>query len=225
MLCYGYGSEVAMPAISVMIAENNPVQVQALSSALGRQDSMDIKSTVSSRETAIKHLSTSPDIMLLNPDILKGQPLARFMSLVQAKSPRTRIVYILQQTPSDEDLISDIKMGVRGYFRTTDSPAFMIKAVHCVFEGGIWAERRVLEKTIANPLILTESLQAHLPATPSLTSREKEMLAHVLKGASNREIAACSSISERTVKTHLYRVYRKLNVKSRTKAIALLSQS
>jgi DNA-binding CsgD family transcriptional regulator len=51
------------------------------------------------------------------------------------------------------------------------------------------------------------------------------MLAHVLKGASNREIAVSSSISERTVKTHLYRVYRKLNVKSRTKAIALLSQS
>jgi DNA-binding CsgD family transcriptional regulator len=74
-------------------------------------------------------------------------------------------------------------------------------------------------------VVLTESIQAHLPSIPSLTNREKEMLAHVLKGASNREIAACSSISERTVKTHLYRVYRKLNVKSRTKAIALLSQS
>ena len=162
---------------------------------------------------------------LLNPDILKGQPLARFMPMVQAKSPRTRIIYILKQTPSDEDLIGDIKTGVRGYFRTTDSPAFLVKAIQCVFEGGIWAERRVLEKTISNPMILTESLQAHLPAIPSLTNREKEMLAHVLKGASNREIAVSSSISERTVKTHLYRVYRKLNVKSRTKAIALLSQS
>jgi DNA-binding NarL/FixJ family response regulator len=164
--------------------------------------------------------------MLLNPDILKGQPLARFMHLVQAKSPRTGIIYILQRSPSDEDLISDIKTGIRGYLRTTDSPAFMIKAIQCVFDGGIWAERRVLEKTIVNPMILTESLQGHLPAAiPSLTNREKEMLAHVLKGASNREIAVSSSISERTVKTHLYRVYRKLNVKSRTKAIALLSQS
>jgi len=214
-----------MSTISVMIAEKDPAQVQALSSALGRQDSMNIMSTVSSRETAIKHLTASLDIMLLNPGILKGQPLARFMHVVQAKSPRTRIIYLLQQTPSDEALISDIRTGVRGYFRTTDSPAFMIKAVQCVFDGGIWAERRLLEKTIANPLILTESLQAHLPAMPSLTNREKEMLAHVLKGASNREIAESSSISERTVKTHLYRVYRKLNVKSRTKAIALLAQS
>jgi DNA-binding CsgD family transcriptional regulator len=47
----------------------------------------------------------------------------------------------------------------------------------------------------------------------------------VLQGATNKEIAASSSISERTVKTHLYRIYKKLKVKSRTKAIALLSHS
>jgi DNA-binding NarL/FixJ family response regulator len=216
---------IAMSAIRVMIAEKDPSQMQTLCTALDRQDSMAIISTVSSRETAVKHLTASPDILLLNPDILKDHPLSRFMQSIQTKSPRTRIINILQQTPSDEEMISDIKTGVRGFLKTTDSPAFMIKAIHCVFDGGIWAERRVLEKTISNPLLLTESLQTHLPGLPSLTNREREMLSQVLKGASNREIAVSSSISERTVKTHLYRVYRKLNVKSRTKAIALLSQS
>ncbi len=216
---------VVMSAIRLMIAEKDPARMQALYTALDRQDSMDIISTVSTRETAIKHLTANPDILLLNPDVLKDHPLSRFVHAIQTKSPRTRIINVLQQTPSDEDLISDIKTGVRGYLRTTDSPAFMIKAIHCVFDGGIWAERRVLEKTIANPMLLTESLQANLPGLPSLTNREREMLAQVLKGASNKEIAVSSSISERTVKTHLYRVYRKLNVKSRTKAIALLSQS
>jgi DNA-binding NarL/FixJ family response regulator len=214
-----------MPTIRVMIAEKDPDRMQVLCTTLDRQNSMDIIATVSSREAAIKHLAAGPDIMLLNLDVLKDQPLARFMHSIQAKSPRTRIINILQQTPSDEELISDIRTGVRGYVRTTDSPAFLIKALHCVFDGGIWAERRVLEKTIANPMSSTESLQAHLPEMPSLTHREKEMLAQVLTGASNREIAVSSSISERTVKTHLYRVYRKLNVKSRTKAIALLSHS
>jgi DNA-binding NarL/FixJ family response regulator len=216
---------VAMSAIRIMIAEKDPAQMQALCTALDRQDSMDIISTVSSRETAIKHLTASPDVMLLNPEVLKDHPLSRFMHSIQSKSPRTRIINILQQTPSDEDLISGIKTGVKGYLKTTDSPAFMIKAIHCVFDGGIWAERRILEKTISNPMLLTESLHEHLPGLPSLTNREREMLAQVLKGSSNREIAVSSSISERTVKTHLYRVYRKLNVKSRTKAIALLSQS
>jgi DNA-binding NarL/FixJ family response regulator len=215
-----------MATIRVMIAEKDPAQMQALCTALDRQDSMEIISTVSSRETAIKHLTDNPDIMLLNPDVLKDHPLSRFLYAIQAKSPRTRLINIIRlQTPSDDDLISDIRTGVRGYLKITDPPAFMIKAIHCVFEGGIWAERRVLEKTISNPLLLTESVHSHLPGLPSLTNREREMLAQVIRGASNREIAASSSISERTVKTHLYRVYRKLNVKSRTKAIALLSQS
>ncbi len=214
-----------MSPIRVMIAENDPARMQALCTALDQQDSMDIISTVSSRENAVKHLTASPDIMLLNPGVLKDHPLSRFMHSIQTKSPQTRIINILQQTLPDEELISDIKTGVRGFLKTTDSPAFMIKAIHCVFDGGIWAERRVLEKTISNPLLLTESLHTHLPGLPSLTNREREMLSQVLKGASNREIAVSSSISERTVKTHLYRVYRKLNVKSRTKAIALLSQS
>jgi len=101
----------------------------------------------------------------------------------------------------------------------------MIKAVRAVHGGEIWAERRILEKAIANPMLLPETLQSHIPGLPPLTNREMEVLTMVLQGASNREIADSSSISERTVKTHLYRVYRKLNVKSRTKAIALLSHS
>jgi DNA-binding NarL/FixJ family response regulator len=213
-----------MSNIRIMIAEKDPARMQALYMALNRQDSLDIISTVSSRDAATKHLAAGPDVMLLNPNVLKDHTLSSFMNSIQIKSPGTKVISILQQTPPDEELISDIRTGVRGYLKTTDSPAFMIKAIHCVFDGGIWAERRILEKSIPNPLLLTESLQAHLPGHPLLTSREKEMLAQVLKGASNREIAVSSSISERTVKTHLYRVYRKLNVKSRTKAIALLSQ-
>ncbi len=74
-------------------------------------------------------------------------------------------------------------------------------------------------------MLLPETLQSHIPGLPPLTNREMEMLTLVLQGATNREIADKSQISERTVKTHLYRVYRKLKVKSRTKAIALLSHS
>ena len=101
----------------------------------------------------------------------------------------------------------------------------MARAVRAVHGGRIWAERRILEKAIAKPMLLPETLQSHIPGLPPLTTREMEMLTHVLQGSTNREIATKSSISERTVKTHLYRIYRKLKVKSRTKAIALLSHS
>jgi NarL family two-component system response regulator LiaR len=214
-----------MPAIRIMIAEHNPGQLQALSAALAKEDTIEIISTVSTRETVIKQLSSVPDILILNPEILKEHTLSRFIRSVHTKSPHTRIMHFLTKTAPDENLISDIRMGIRGYVKNTDSPAIMLKAIRAVHEGEIWAERRILEKAISKPMILPETLQAQVPGLPPLTSREMEMLTLVLQGASNREIADKSSISERTVKTHLYRVYRKLKVKSRTKAIALLSHS
>ncbi len=216
---------VDMPNIRVIIAENDPAQVEALYAALDKKDSIDIISVVSSRETALKQATACPDIMLFNPAVLKGYTLSRFINSVQIKSPRTRIIQHFHQIPSDENLIADIKKGVRGYIRSTDAPAVMLKAIHAVHDGEIWAERRILGKAIANPQLLTETIQAHVPGRPVLTNREREMLSLVIQGESNREIAARSSISERTVKTHLYRVYRKLNVKSRTKAIALFAQA
>jgi DNA-binding NarL/FixJ family response regulator len=208
-----------------MIADNDQAQIDAVSASLTKLGGFEVISTVTARETAIKQLSTVPDIMLLNPEILKGHTLSRFIRSVQAKSPHTRVIYLLRKPLHDDAVISDMKTGIRGYVKITDSPAIIAKAIQSVQAGEIWAERRILEKGIANPMLLPETLQSHVPGLPPLTNREMEVLTMVLQGASNREIADRSSISERTVKTHLYRVYRKLNVKSRTKAIALLSHS
>jgi DNA-binding NarL/FixJ family response regulator len=207
-----------------MIADNDTGQVEALRGALNHGD-FEVMSVVSVRETAIKQLSIEPDIILLNPEILKERTLTRFIHSVQIKSPSTRVVCVLKDAPSEEDAIADIKAGIRGFIRATDQAVNIAKALRSVYTGEIWAERRILEKAIANPMLLPETLQSHVPGLPPLTNREMEMLTLVLQGATNREIADRSKISERTVKTHLYRVYRKLRVKSRTKAIALLSHA
>jgi two-component system response regulator DegU len=211
-------------AIRIMIVDNDAVQVETLQAAFNHQD-FEIVSIVSGRETAIKQLSLAPDILLLNPDVLKQRTLLRFIHSVQTKSPSTRIVCVLKDAPTEEDAIADIKAGIRGYIRSADQAINIAKAVRSVQSGEIWAERRILEKAIARPMLLPETLQTHIPGLAPLTNREMEMLTLVLQGATNREIADKSKISERTVKTHLYRVYRKLKVKSRTKAIALLSHA
>ncbi len=213
-----------MSAIRIMILDNDDKQVETLKHGLDHEE-FEVLSTVSSRESAIKQLAMSPDIIILNPDVLKQRTLSRFIHSVQTKSPSARVLCVLKDSLSEEQAIADIKAGIRGYFKISDSPAIMAKAVRSVHGGEIWAERRVLEKAIAQPMILPETLQAQVPGLQPLTNREMEMLTLVLQGATNREIADRSRISERTVKTHLYRVYRKLKVKSRTKAIALLSHA
>ncbi len=214
-----------MLPIRIMIVESDEAEMQAVLSAFNKEVDIEVISTVSTRESAIKQLSMTPDVLILDPDILKGHTLSRFIRSIQTKSPHTRVMYLLGKTASDEHLITDIKGGIRGYIKSTDTPPAMIKALHAVHAGEIWAERRILEKAISKPMLLPETIQSQIPGLTPLTNREMEVLTMVLQGASNREIASSSSISERTVKTHLYRVYRKLNVKSRTKAIALLSHS
>jgi len=211
--------------IRVMIVSSDSAETEMISSVLAREEEIDVISTVSGRESAIKQLSSTPDIMIVNPAVLEGHTLSRFLRSVQTKSPHTRVMYLLSAVPSDDHIIADIKAGIRGYFRLTDTPAGMVKAVRAVYAGELWAERRIMEKAIAMPMLLPETLQSHVPGLQPLTNKEMEVLTMVLQGASNKEIADRNSISERTVKTHLYRVYKKLNVKSRTKAIALLSHS
>jgi DNA-binding NarL/FixJ family response regulator len=208
-----------------MIVDNDSGQVETIKGALSHQEDFEIISVVTTREAAIKQITVGPDIVMLNPEVLKQRTLSRFIHSLQAKSPSARVMSVLKEPPTDENAIADIKAGIRGYFKIGDPPSIISKAVRSVHEGEIWAERRILEKAIAKPMLLPETLQAHVPGLPPLTNREMEMLTMVLQGATNKEIADSSRISERTVKTHLYRVYRKLKVKSRTKAIALLSHA
>ncbi len=214
-----------MKPVRLMIAHNEPARVYAVFSLISGngKGEFEIVSTVTTRDTAIKQLSSNPHVLLINPVVLKQHTLLRFLRSVHGKSPDTRVMLLLEGNMTDEDIIANIKIGVRGYIRLSDPPVVISKAILAVHEGEIWAERRILEKAISKPMLLPETLRSHIPGLSPLTNREMEMLTHVLQGATNREIAQKSSISERTVKTHLYRVYKKLNVKSRTKAIALLS--
>lgn len=214
-----------MDTIKIMIVDDDTAQTELLMQAVKKHDDLAIVSAVSTRESAIKQLVSDPDIIILDPDVLKSRTISRFIHSVHAKTKNARVMLALKDGAADDVLIAHIKTGIRGYIKKTDSPAVIAKAIRAVHAGEIWAERRILEKALSKPMILPETLRSHVPGLPPLTNREMEMLTMVLQGATNREIAQKSSISERTVKTHLYRIYRKLKVKSRTKAIALLAQS
>lgn len=214
-----------MGTIRVMLVHNNAEQAEVLAAAFAKHADIEIVAIATTREAAIKQLTPSCDVVILDPEVLKHRTLSRFLRAVNLKAGNVRTMLIIDKAPTDEYLISNIKAGVRGHIKTTDPAAVMAKAVRAVHSGEIWAERRLLEKALSKPLILPETLLTHVPGVQPLTNREREMLSMLLQGATNKEIAEKSSISERTVKTHLYRIYKKLKVKSRTKAIALLAQS
>jgi len=214
-----------MDVIKILIVDNDPARMETFSDMFGLHDDLQVLATAADRQTAIEKLVLGPDVMIVQAAVLNGRTLARFLREVGMDAPGTRTIIAYDVLPEDDVLVDDIRQGMRGYLRPDEPPALIARAVRAVSAGRIWAERRILEKTIASSLLLPETLHEHVPDLKPLTCRERDVLNMVLKGASNREIAEMSNISERTVKTHLYRVYRKLKVKSRAKAIALLSHS
>ena len=213
-----------MSEVSIMIVDSDPARAESLASTLRAHDDLAVVASVDTREAALDRLSHAPALLLLHTDTLKRNVLPRFLGALRNRSARTRLVLLCPALPKDEQIITGIRHGARGYILSSSQPAVVVKAVRAVAAGEIWVERRILEKAVtASRQLLPELSRPEVPELRELTERERDMLNHVLKGSTNREIAEMSNISERTVKTHLYRVYRKLNVTSRTKAIALLS--
>lgn len=108
-----------------------------------------------------------------------------------------------------------IAHGVRGFFYTEDSLQTVLKGVNKLFAGEIWVPRELLFE-------VAQSRSGNgLPTNGSsynLTDREMQVLAHVCTGLSNEEIADNLHVSPHTVKTHLYRIFKKIRVSNRFQA-------
>jgi DNA-binding NarL/FixJ family response regulator len=159
-----------------------------------------------------------PDILLLNIFLPEFDGVDA-IPVLKKQCPDTKIL-LLPGVSEDDQLIQAFKNGVKGYLPKNSSPADLIKAIQVVYNGEMWIERRHFAKFFSEgALNHSEPSQQKDENSFSLTSREQEILRLLIKGFSNKEIAKDLFISEKTVKTHLNNVFRKLNVTRRLEAI------
>lgn len=93
------------------------------------------------------------------------------------------------------------------------------KSVSCILDGGLWLPRHCLEKMIT--VFRTPGCSSHA-SLDNLTTRERQILNLMSGGKSNCEIANALFLAESTVKTHIYRIYKKLNIHKRKDALKIL---
>ncbi len=105
--------------------------------------------------------------------------------------------------------------AIRGIFYQNDPARVFLKGIKAILNGELWLTRQILSKCLLSPKI---PFNGTLNNNIMLSSREKEILRCVATGASNKEIAEKMCISLHTVKTHLYNIFRKLNVPNRLQA-------
>jgi LuxR family transcriptional regulator of csgAB operon len=123
---------------------------------------------------------------------------------------------VLFNVPRDQGIEGQCVLeGIQGFFYEQDSLGLFLKGVRAVGEGELWLSREIKTKCILEG---THREKASKNGNAILTRRQIEILALVAVGAKNDEIADKLCVSPHTVKTHLYNIFKKINVPNRMQA-------
>jgi len=121
----------------------------------------------------------------------------------------------------DHDMIfKSLKAGAKGCVSKDVSSEHLLKAIQAVKEGELWVQRKMMamffDEEVGSYATGHDEIETH---KTDLTPREREVLSYLAAGGTNKEIGDKLFISEKTVKTHVNSIFRKLHVTRRLQAI------
>jgi len=153
------------------------------------------------------------------PEILLLQACGRvsdleIVSRLRKLLPKIKVLLVLDKT-DEETEFQALRAGAWGCISRATDLDTLVKACDVVGRGDIWVSQRVATRFIGN---FAQAENGDHASWNGLTRREWEILALLAGGSRNKEIASRLKVSENTVKTHLYTLYRKINVDCRLAA-------
>ena len=158
-----------------------------------------------------------PDVLLLDIELL-GLGGVGDGPTIRSFSKDTKVV-LLTPSPNEREGIRVLKAGAKGYCRKDMDPQVLRKVVDRVYDGEIWAERKLIPRLLEEYSAHPEERPEGIPMTDGrlnlLTPREREIAFLIGAGASNKQIAARLHVGEGTVKAHLTAIFRKLGFSDR----------
>jgi DNA-binding NarL/FixJ family response regulator len=211
----------SLEEIRIVIADDHHLVRQALMDLFKNQSDLKVIATASDGEEAIEIAARlNPDVIIMDITMPKINGLEA-TRCIKAKYPYIGILVLTVHT-DNEHITGILQAGADGFLVKTASESEIIQAVRAVAVGDT-----VLSPAVSKQ-IFKYAFQYFKQPIPvnlnSLTSRELETLRLVAKGLSNKEIATRLGITTRSVKSYMTNVYQKMNVKSRTEAVALSLQ-
>jgi DNA-binding NarL/FixJ family response regulator len=196
-------------AVRVVIADDHPIFRDGLRRLLESEPGFHVVGEAQTPQEAVSAVRRHvPDLLLLDLMMPGGGGLAALRHLVAEPTP-TRVVLLTAAIEHNEQ-VAAASLGVRGIITKESATAQLFKCLRAVMSGQYWLGTQ----SVADLSSAVKERPRHAPSTV-LTPRELEIVAAIVDGATNREIANQFDVSQQTVKNHLSSIFDKLGVSTR----------
>jgi DNA-binding NarL/FixJ family response regulator len=199
--------------IRIVVADDHPIVRAGIVGLLETAAGIEVVGEAADGAEAVALAEAErPDLVLMDLR-MPGVDGASATAQIVAAGTGTRVL-VLTTYETDDHILAAIEAGASGYLLKAAPQAEILAGIRAVAAG-----ETVLAPSIAAKLVSRVRANAASDPLPSLSPREREVLALVADGRSNPEIARALYLGEATVKTHLLHVFEKLGVNDRTRAV------
>jgi len=210
---YNKGSSVKI--IKLLIIEDNQLLRVGIRDLLEAHKDIKVVSEMGDGENAVKKLLMfKPDIVLLDFS-MQNQNIVEVVKSMKIEDPAVKIIG-MGLMPTQLDIMELVQAGADGFILKNASVEDLVRSIHEVSEGG-----KVLPPPMAGSLffqVVEHALSKGKKITKDailMSPREKEVIALLVEGMSNKEIATELNIATYTVKSHVHNIMEKLALHSR----------
>jgi DNA-binding NarL/FixJ family response regulator len=204
------GDGAGRPRIRVLVVDDHLIVRNGLAQLIASSDTVEQVGSVGDGREAIDAVEQlSPDVVLmdLSMPVMDG---IEATAVISKRFPQTKIV-VLTSFSDQQRVMAALDAGAEGYVLKHADPEQILAAIDAVHRGGAPIDPQVAR-------VLLDGKRATPSARSMLTDREEEVLRLVQAGLANKQIARQLGITERTVKSHLTKVFSTLGVTDRTQA-------
>lgn len=201
------------PPIRVALLDDHKLLLDTLAATIRKDPGMEVVCTATTAEEGLRRIfETAPDVAILDVD-LPGGGSFNVAQEVRLKLKKTRVMF-LTGFLSDVLLEQALRLKSFGYLVKDEPVEVVLEAVRQVARGKHCFSRQVQERIDYDENRRRYKLHVAHPLA-DLTTRQLEVLRHLARGASVKDVALTMHLSEKSVDSHKYRIMNKLDIHDR----------
>ena len=195
--------------ITLLLVDDHEVVRAGMRALLAGIEGMEIVGEAGSVAEAVREAARlMPEVILMDLRLPDGTGVDACREILSS-APRTRILFVTSYS-DEQAVMSTVLAGAAGYVLKDIDHRTLVAAIRDAAAG-----RPILDPRITDPVV------SRVPKTDALSTQEQRVLALVVEGKTNKEIAATLGLSDKTVKNYLSNAFQKLGVSRRAQAAAM----